>query len=76
MHSGATREERNRAGRIFVDPHAYVDERRWHAAARVLREHSAVHRVADIELDGEPAYTLATFVGGPKRLPIRYRARA
>lgn len=33
-------------------------------------------RVEDIEFDGEPEYTLATFVGGPKRLPIRYRAKA
>jgi cytochrome P450 len=33
-------------------------------------------RVEAIELDGTPEYTLATFVGGPKRLPIRYRAKA
>jgi len=28
-----------------------------------------------IELAGEPEYTSSTFVGGPKRVPIRYRIR-
>ena len=32
-------------------------------------------RLEHIELAGDPAYTAATFVGGPKRLPIRYRLR-
>ena len=30
-------------------------------------------RVTDIELDGEPEWSPTTFVGGVKRLPIRYR---
>ncbi|AQZ62709.1 putative cytochrome P450 hydroxylase [[Actinomadura] parvosata subsp. kistnae] len=29
-------------------------------------------RLAGIELDGEPAWTATTFVGGLKRLPVRY----
>ena len=29
-----------------------------------------------VELAGEPEYTATTFVGGPKRVPIRYRLRA
>ncbi|MFC7109814.1 cytochrome P450 [Nonomuraea rubra] len=29
-------------------------------------------RLASIELDGEPAWTATTFVGGLKRLPVRY----
>ncbi len=32
-------------------------------------------RLDKLELDGEPKYTLATFVGGPKNLPIRYEMR-
>jgi cytochrome P450 len=32
-------------------------------------------RLEHVELAGEPEYTTATFVGGPKRLPIRYRLR-
>ncbi|MFB4279155.1 MULTISPECIES: cytochrome P450 [unclassified Nonomuraea] len=31
-----------------------------------------VPRLAAVELDGEPAWTATTFVGGLKRLPIRY----
>jgi cytochrome P450 len=30
-------------------------------------------RLETIELAGEPEYTATTFVGGPKRVPIRYR---
>ncbi|MFB9477654.1 cytochrome P450 [Nonomuraea salmonea] len=30
-------------------------------------------RLESVELDGEPAWTATTFVGGLKRLPIRYR---
>jgi len=33
-------------------------------------------RLESIELAGEPEYTATTFVGGPKRVPIRYRLRA
>lgn len=33
-------------------------------------------RLDFIELAGEPQYTASTFVGGPKRVPIRYRLRA
>jgi cytochrome P450 len=33
-------------------------------------------RLEAIELAGEPEYTATTFVGGPKRVPIRYRLRA
>jgi cytochrome P450 len=32
-------------------------------------------RLASIELAGETEYTASTFVGGPKRVPIRYRMR-
>jgi cytochrome P450 len=32
-------------------------------------------RLDAIELTGEPEYTATTFVGGPKRVPIRYRLR-
>ena len=32
-------------------------------------------RLESIELAGEPEYTASTFVGGPKRVPIRYRLR-
>lgn len=32
-------------------------------------------RLDFIELAGEPQYTASTFVGGPKRVPIRYRLR-
>jgi cytochrome P450 len=33
-------------------------------------------RIDSIELTAEPEYTASTFVGGPKRVPIRYRPRA
>jgi cytochrome P450 len=33
-------------------------------------------RLEHIELDGEPQLMATTFVGGPKRLPVRYRLRA
>lgn len=36
-----------------------------------LRE--LIPRLESLELDGEPQYMLATFVGGPKNVPIRYR---
>ena len=32
-------------------------------------------RLDSVELDGEPEYVLATFVGGPKNVPIRYKMR-
>lgn len=32
-------------------------------------------RLESVELDGEPEYLLATFVGGPKNVPIRYKMR-
>jgi cytochrome P450 len=32
-------------------------------------------RLESIEPDGEPEHTIATFVGGLKRLPVRYRLR-
>jgi cytochrome P450 len=35
-----------------------------------------LRRVEHIELAGEPAWTQSTFVGGLKRLPIRYRMKA
>ena len=38
-----------------------------------LRE--LLSRLESVELDGDPEFTLATFVGGPKRLPIRYAMR-
>jgi hypothetical protein len=33
-------------------------------------------RLEHIELVGGPGYTASTFVGGPKRMPVRYRLRA
>lgn len=33
-------------------------------------------RLESIELEREPEYTASTFVGGPKRMPVRYRIRA
>ena len=33
-------------------------------------------RLERIELAGEPESMATTFVGGPKRMPIRYRVRA
>ena len=33
-------------------------------------------RLEHVELAGEPEYMATTFVGGPKKLPIRYRVRA
>jgi cytochrome P450 len=38
-----------------------------------LRE--LVGRLESIDLAGEPEQTIATFVGGPKRLPVQYRLR-
>jgi cytochrome P450 len=35
-----------------------------------------LHRVEDIQLDGEPTWTHAYFVEGPKSLPIRYSVRS
>jgi cytochrome P450 len=32
-------------------------------------------RLESLALDGEPKYTLATFVGGPKNLPLRYEMK-
>ena len=32
-------------------------------------------RLEMMELAGEPEYTASTFVGGPKRMPVRYRLR-
>src|SRR5262249_51364480 len=33
-------------------------------------------RLEHVELAADPEYTTTTFVGGPKRMPIRYRLRA
>jgi cytochrome P450 len=33
-------------------------------------------RLEHIELAGEPELMATTFVGGPKRLPVRYRLRS
>ena len=41
--------------------------------AALFRE--LLSRVDHLELNGEPAYTRSTFVGGLKSLPIRYRMR-
>jgi cytochrome P450 len=49
-----------------------------HLARMELREflRQMLARVESIELAGETEYTGTTFVGGPKRVPIRYRMRA
>ena len=39
------------------------------------RSRSAFARVGSIELDGDPVWAEAQFVGGVKRLPIRYTLR-
>jgi cytochrome P450 len=39
---------------------------------RILWE-ELIPRLESLELDGEPRLAVANFVGGPKRLPIRYR---
>jgi cytochrome P450 len=33
-------------------------------------------RVDSVELAGQPAWTETSFLGGAKRLPVRYRARS
>jgi cytochrome P450 len=38
--------------------------------------HELLPRLEHVELAGEPEYMATTFVGGPKRLPIRYRLRS
>ena len=43
------------------------------ARLRSLRE--LLPRLEHLELAGECRYVLATFVGGPKNVPIRYRMR-
>ncbi|HEY2775384.1 MAG TPA: cytochrome P450 [Candidatus Binatia bacterium] len=40
-----TETERLELGRIFIDPKAYADEKRWHAAAATLRREDPVHLV-------------------------------
>ena len=35
------------AGRIFITPAAYADDKRWHEAAAVLRRESPVHLIAE-----------------------------
>jgi cytochrome P450 len=49
-----------------------------HLARLELREffRELLPRLEHIELAGEPEYTASTFVGGPKRMPVRYRIRA
>jgi cytochrome P450 len=46
MAGGTSIEE---AGRVFTDPAAYADDRRFHAACALLRRYDPVHRV---EVDG------------------------
>jgi hypothetical protein len=36
---------------------------------------TAGHDTTSSSLAGEPEYTATTVVGGPKRMPIRYRLR-
>ena len=45
------------AGRVFVTPAAYADERHLHEALTVLREHDPIHRV---EEDGYPSFFAIT----------------
>jgi len=40
-----------RPGTVFVDPAAYADEKRWHAAAARLRRQDPVHRVVEPGFD-------------------------
>jgi cytochrome P450 len=37
--------------------------------------HELLGRLESIERAGAPEHTIATFVGGLKRLPVRYRLR-
>jgi len=76
------------AAAIVSSPEAYADPETWHAVAARLRRENPVCRIeapdfdpfyaitrhADVsEIERQPA---ATFVGAPKRIPIRYRVRA
>jgi cytochrome P450 len=36
--------------------------------------HEVLARLTDIELDGEPEWLPSTFISGPRRMPIRFRA--
>jgi hypothetical protein len=72
------------AGLSLADPAAYTDEDRLHEALTLLRREAPVHRVeadgydpfwaspGSVELMGRPEWVATTFVGGLKRLPIRY----
>jgi cytochrome P450 len=46
------------AGRVFVDPGAYADEARFHAATTLLRRQSPVHRVEDPTATYRPFWAL------------------
>ena len=47
-----------------------------HAATELAQRFDFKGSKSSIELTAEPEYTASTFVGGPKRVPIRYRPRA
>jgi cytochrome P450 len=53
-------------------PHFCLGAQLARMETRVLFN-EVVHRVADVQLAGTPAFSSTIFVGGPKRLPVSYR---
>jgi hypothetical protein len=58
---------------IVSSPEAHADPDSWHAVAARLRRENPVCR---IEVPDYAPFYAVTFVGAPKRIPIRYRVRA
>ena len=53
-------------------PHVCLGQHLGRMEMRILWE-ELLPRLESVELAGAPAYSSATFVGGPKHVPIRYR---
>lgn len=64
----------NRHVAFGYGPHVCLGQFLAKMEIRVLFE-ELLRRVEIIELAGEPAWLISNFVGGPKRLPIRFQAR-
>jgi cytochrome P450 len=54
--------------------HACISQHLAHAKMSALCK-EGLSRIEHVELAGEPRWTETSFLGGLKRLPIRYRAR-
>ena len=67
--------------KIVIDPRSYADDTVLHQALARIRRESPLARIETaqidpfwlVELTGIPLRTVANFVGGPKRLPIRFK---